>query len=269
MQLFFQAPSAAYSLLAAITSTSGTAESLAKEVHDNPPFTTGMALAFLLLAQVIAIIAYWIASKAVAGENGTFGNALKLWLLYLIVPAGIALVAGFCVAMLSPHGAQVSPLLFIGVGVLILALILLLPMKVYKVGFWAAFGFLILAVIVSFILNFGASLALLGSQSRIKEIATKFSTLPQAEQQKFFTALFQQYGLKTGDVLPGEMEAADRSKTPQERLAALKTMYAELEKRRVGIDPNDKAAVKAYDAQRARYDELLKKLQADAAASRR
>jgi hypothetical protein len=269
MQLFFPVPSAAYSLLAAITNASLTAESLAKEIHDHPPYTAGAFALALLLGQLLAIVSHWIASKPVAGESGTLGNAFKVWLLIWVLLIATGLVSGIGYVFLL-HTRGLTVLLFLLGGLLLFIVVgFLIPMRVYEIGVFGALGFFVLSAIVALVLNFALSLAFIGQQTQVREFAKKFSALSQPEQQQFFAALFHEYGLKTGDVLPGELEAADRSKTPQERLAALKTMYAELQKRREAIDPKDKAAVAGYEAERARYDELLKNLQSDAAATRR
>jgi uncharacterized coiled-coil protein SlyX len=63
-----------------------------------------------------------------------------------------------------------------------------------------------------------------------------------------------------------EKAAADHQKPFAERHAALKSIYAELEKMRAALPPGDAAAAAEYEKRRARYEELLRSLRAEYAA---
>jgi hypothetical protein len=231
-------------------------------------------LLLFLLAPVLQILGYWVASLAVAGEQGRLLNALKVWALYLLTFIGIfiaAFVGGLIMGM--AHLALGLPLLGLAIFLLFLIVIFAIPMKVYEIGFLRAFGFLVLSFIITLIGQAAVDVTLGTPLRPIVEAAQKLaamgpaiSALPPSEQQKFTANLkFLNFNLHTAaSALPGETTAGDPGKPLPEREAGLKLMYLELDKRRKDIAPGDQAAIAVYEADKARYEELLKQLRAEA-----
>jgi hypothetical protein len=218
---------------------------------------------------VLSILGIWICSNVVARETGSILNALKLWLVYTVGLVLTSLLIGIGIAVTgmaqSAGGSSVVVLIFflltvlIGVGG---------PIVVYSIGFLRAVGFVVMVLVVSL----AGQLLINSLQLQPKgfiELAEFMSRVERRtpEERKAFVEALQKS--TPGSASPGPAAvAADRSKTIEERHAALQFLYSDLEKRRKELQLGDSAALDAYNRDNARYQELLKQLQTEAAAPR-
>ncbi len=218
-------------------------------------------------AQVVAICAYWVTAKLIIGdERASAGNALKLWLLYLLT--GLLLFAGVCLALV--FGAMGGPLIFIallaGSMALYVAWLLWMPMKVYGIGILHA----LLFVAITMALDYGGRTVLgktLDFSNRIQAAeATKGAT--QAERQHFTERLF-------GKDAPDEIDRLlDDTMIPfgkplplAAREEAVRAIQQKLEVRRPTVRPGDTAATTAFQRQLDRYKVLLAAVKAERATA--
>jgi hypothetical protein len=139
-------------------------------------------------------------------------------------------------------------------------------MSVYSIGFFRAIGLMIIAFVVSIIGNIALSFVMGPSPAQQWALLQQVRQLTPEQRDQLGAAIRrdQQAGIAGGKLLPGEKEARDTSKPLQQRAEALKTMYAELEKRRQAVAPGDEAAKAAYERQKARYETILDQLKAEA-----
>ncbi len=271
MQHFFQPFTPILGLLAQATPAPETAESVLRQIRELPAAHGGSLLLTIVVGQLIWIISYWVASKPVAGDESAFGNAFKVWLFYLVTRLGLVLVAGLgCVVAFFMH-IPVAIAVIMPITILLLFVIAFaVPMKVYDIGFFAALGFLILAFILGVIGNVGMDLLYGHRMGPVMAIVQKVAALTPEERKKLMEMVtHENAGRATGPERRFRAKrkvAGDRSKPLAEREAAVKMMYFELEKRRKSLKPGDTVATGTYNEQRARYEEILKQLKADAAA---
>ena len=106
----------------------------------------------------VGITGYWIASKLFATpEKSTFVNALKLWGSYVILL--ILWAIGFVILFVSAavvfrQHASVALVLYL-LGILfLLAMLIVVPMNLYQIGFFRAFAFICLCVVFRFVSAF-------------------------------------------------------------------------------------------------------------------
>lgn len=245
-------------------------EKLRAETH------IGLGIAWLLISQAIAIVAYWLSSKIVASEASRFTNAVKLWIFYILAFAGCAALFAFGIAI---GGAQQSASMLFATAVVGLLLIPVtifgLPMKVYDLSLGGSIVFIILTMIISAGANLGVS-RLVPAPVDFREhiqLGERLVKLPASERRKLF-ARFQkrreEAKATTSTAAPSDDAiAADRTRTIAERHAAIQRIYRDLEARRAAIKPGDTTALNAYTKDEQRYQQLLQQLQADNAASAR
>lgn len=229
-----------------------------------------MILLSVLISVAVQLLAYWIAAKVVVGDpKGSFGNALKVWLLYLVVGFGIGMLVGVLVPILAMANNTTGVLGVLGGSLLLfIALIFLLPMKIFEIGFLRALGFFVLAVVLILAAQAGILRAqgkpALGYLPQLIEMARS----PEKRDQLFK----QMVAARGGGGLDGELDRlateAERAKPFPERQDNLRKVYDALEARQKTLPPGDTKALADYERLRARYEELVRVLKADFAASK-
>jgi hypothetical protein len=216
----------------------------------------GKAVGILALGQVVVILSYWIASRLVAHEEGRFLRAILVYVSYTIGFIVLAFAAGIAFGM-TYQAYPIVALAIAGVAFLLfVALLFQVPMKTYRIGFGAAFGFLILSLILSTAGNLVITRTL-GGPAYLRD---QF-TLP-AEQRTAIWSFVEKYIGRKPRPSPEEMIAADPAKPLEERQAALQGMYRALQERHASLTEGDQQALDAYKLQLARYQELVEKLKA-------
>lgn len=219
-------------------------------------------LKWVALLNLISIVAWWLSSIVVAREKGHFVNALKLWGVYTL--GGILLFVLMIFAYMAAAASGSSVAVFgvaIGTILALVAVLLGAPMLVYDIGFFRSAGFVFIASagVLAGELIAGLFLPPPPGAAERAGVIKKVTALPPNEQRRFLEALSQS-AAKGSLPLPPEVIVADRSKTIEERQAALRTIHANLEKRRVELKWGDQAALDAYNRENARYQELAKEL---------
>jgi hypothetical protein len=229
-----------------------------------------VAILGIAIGVVVQVLSYWIAAKVVVGDpKGTLGNAFKLWVLYLVLGLGFVMLLGIVIPMLfiaKNSGAAVAVLL--GTSVLGLALTFLLPIKIFDIGLPRALGFLVL----SFILMLAAQAAMLRAQGKpaFGNLPEVIATLRSEEKRN---QLLQQIA---GPAKPTGLDAdldrlalpAERAKPFPERQDNLRKVYEILDARQKTLPAGDAKAREEYDRLSAKYEELVRVLKADFAASK-
>jgi hypothetical protein len=139
---------------------------------------------------------------------------------------------------------------------------------VYRIGFWRAFGFLVLTAVLGALGNFGLGFAFGNVDRRVAErLAAIAATGPQRPGGGLLGELAARQA-RDAAFDAQERIAMDSSRTFNERQAALKELYAQLEQIRASVAPGDAAARAAYDQRKARYESLLNRVKAEYAAQR-
>ncbi len=243
---------------------------------------TGPLLLWFVALQLITIVAYWISSMAMAGnENtGTIGNAVKVYFLYLLLTFGAIIGAAlafpalmFAIRAMSGQGDSGSlgigaGLLGVGFLLLFVSLIFLIPMRVYRIGFGRALGFLALTILIAAVGQWGLGIALGNTANRVVE---RLVQITQANSGAPSGGLLGELAERTAhDAEFGDQEkvAADPAHTFQERQAALSGLYEHLQQMRGLLSPGDVGARGAYEQRKARYEVLLRQVKAEYAAQR-
>ncbi len=218
--------------------------------------------AWILLTQVFAILGHWVSSKVVVGdERARFINAVKVWAIYLAVILLLAIVMGVVIGVAIYLENQVAALCMIGGWLLLaLGLSLYVPAKIYDIGLFRSLGFILLSAILSGAATVGAEHAAGLGIARSGVIA-KFS---RGQTEDSWSRLQVLLGLKDEiDVQLEKAAAGAKSKTPQQRQAALRDIRKQLEARYKSLAPSDEAAKATYTAQQQRYQQLVDGLKAD------
>ena len=224
-----------------------------------------------LAGVVIQVLAYWIAAKVVVGnETGTLARAARLWLMSLLAGFGLAalLAIGFVAATASQRPVMLA-VAACGWTLLAVLLALLLPAKVFETGLLRSFAILLL----SGILVVAGQTALhrtLGGATLVRwpTVQGIITDAPEGRQRRLRHLL-------AGDPLgPIETEldrlslAEERRKSFSERQEGLRAVFGSLEAQRQRLKPDEAGPATAdYEAVRARYEELVKQMRADYAAS--
>lgn len=233
-------------------------------------YQLGAAFGALILGSIIQILAYWISAKVVvANEHATLARAGHLWMLSLL--AGIGMGVFLVVALLLAASAQQPILvLFVGGGWLLLALVigLLLPAKVFETDLLRSFGVLLL----SFLLVLAAQTALdqargHSSVARWRPLQVLIFESPEGRQRRL-RHWVQRDPLAKIELELDRLSATEARKRPfAERQEALRSVFTALEQTRKTTTANDAWALADYEAVRQRYEELVKIMRADYAAS--
>jgi hypothetical protein len=228
---------------------------------------TGNWLLWFVMMQLLAIVSYWIASNVVMRERAFFGNAVRLWALLIV--SGLCI--GFLGGLASTIGFALHAPILVGLAlcvtaIFILVLFVVLPMRVYEISFLRAIAF----ASISFLLLFAAQMAFTpllpvpAMDAEHEAVLRKVTALSAEEREQFFRGIWRRttHG-KLDPVASAEAIAADAAKPIEERRAALKTMFDDLEKRRTSLTWGDAGALADYNRRHARYQELLAQLQSD------
>lgn len=220
--------------------------------------------AWIVLSQIFAILGHWIASKVVvADERARFINAVKVWALYLAVLLVLAIAFGVVIGVAAYLESKVSTLGMIGGWLLLtLGLGLYVPTKIYDIGLLRALGFILLSGIIS-----GAATA--GADRVAGLAATRrdtFAKLSRGHSEDPWARLQMLLGQRDEiDVQLDMAAAAAKSKSHEQRQAALRDIRKKLEARHKALVPSDEAAKATYTAQQKRYQQLVDGLKADSA----
>jgi hypothetical protein len=231
------------------------------------------AIVLFVLGQVVAIVANYLSSKAlVENYRDTFPNALRVWVLNWLTFV-VLVVAGFVIAAaLNAAGTpQVRPILIAGLGFLMIVFIIQIPAAVYRIPALRAVGFVLLSVLIAVVGSIGIQFFIGPSPAKFYAFAMKVIELPPMERKSFLQLIGtkQQFAARAAQPLAGELDARDPSKPLEERAAALRQMYADLEMRRRAIRPGDQKSIVIYQHQKARYEALLSQLRTEAAQRQR
>lgn len=219
---------------------------------------------------VLQVLAYWIAAKVVLGnERATLARAAHLWLLSLLV--GLGLAVALVIGMLVAGGSQPPVLLAIAAGgwaLLAVLLALLLPAKVFETDLLRSFGILALTAILVLAGQTALDRALgRPTLGRWQAVQRMIFESPESRQRRLRHLL-------TGDPL-GQIESEldrlarpeERKKSFSERQEGLRAVFAALEAQRKRLKADDPAGLADYEAVRQRYEELVKVMRTDYAAS--
>jgi hypothetical protein len=248
-----------------------------------------MLAAWFVLAQLVTIISFWMASKAIVDRNElddtgpSFGQAVLAWFIVFIFAAAMLVAWAWCFYKTGPFLQQVlknpgakpnfSPematpfLMLAGVGFVYLLVRIFAPMRVYRLGCGGASVFFIFTIILEAIFGFGLRLAFRGSldQAGARIIPGSTAGAGQGGGSTIFQGK-QQFSAKA-DTLANR--AADKRRSMPDRQQALKDLYDALEKYRETLDVNaNPVGVREYETQRARYEQILSDLKAEVAGKR-
>ncbi len=221
-----------------------------------------------IAAQVLTIVAYWIASNVLAKERAKFGDAVQVWGAYVAsaLAAGAVIFGTFYLRIAKESVVVVA----IGVGVVLLVVLFAAPMKAFNFSFPRALGFLLISTIL---ISAGQTLALqlLPAALPFAERSQALAQIPMLsgkDRQRLAERLVPGTG---GPATFAQYDAVvtDRHRSIPERHAALQEMYRDLAARRLRLQENDSAGLAAYQRDQTRYELLLLHLQTDAAAAPR
>lgn len=223
------------------------------------------ALLVLALIQIITVCVYWFTAKLLVGdERASIGNAVRLWLYYLL--SGLLLFAAIVGALVFAAATDTFLFLAVLVGGFALYLIwlLILPMKVYGISILRSLPF----VAFTILLNYGVRTAV-GTSFDFPDRAAaleKIKGADAAERLHFSQRLL-------GHDSPDEIDRLlDNALLPigkpgalSEREAAARIIQQKLEARRRTIPPGDPPALAEFQPRLDRYLRLLAKLKAERA----
>ncbi len=278
MQLFSLAPVIAAIQTAAATAPAAPPDSadsiVAEFARIQGTIRPGIVLLWLGVTQVLAIVAYWIASNLINREEGRFINAIKLWAFYIAasIVVGVLFGVGMVWGASQASGAFLFATFVVGI-MLGIIVVLGCPMKIYKLGVGGGIGF----VLIAFVLTIAGQLVaarFLPEPLDMKgwaALGERAARLPTAERNKLAERIHALQ--KTGDAAsaPAKMSdekiAGDRTKSIDDRHAAVQRIYRALEARRVALKPDDSEAIAQYTRDETQYQDLLRQLQADAQAA--
>jgi len=228
----------------------------------------GNWLLWFVVMQLLAIISYWIASNVVTRDRTAFTNATRLWVLMLVGGLSIGFLGGLASAIgIALNAPIIVALALCASAVFVLIILVTLPMRVYGISFIRAVAFvgITFILLVAGQLAFAPLLPLPALDPQHEAVLHKLANLSDAQREQFFRGLWQR--TTRGQLNPtasAEAIAADRSKSIEQRHAALKGMFDDLEKRRAALTWGDAGALVDYNRRNARYQELLAELQKDA-----
>jgi hypothetical protein len=155
-----------------------------------------------------------------------------------------------------------------GGSVLGLALVFLVPIKIFEIGLFRSLVFLVLSVV----LMFAAQAGILRAQGKpvFGRLPAMIETLRSTEKRDHLLERLAGIAQTTG--LDADLARLalpeERAKPFPERQDNLRKVYEALDARQKALPPGDAKALKEYDDQRAKYEELVRVLKADYAASK-
>lgn len=238
---------------------------------------TGELAVFAAITVALWIVGAWMGAQAVNKESGDAGRAVKtgiLWTLGFLVALALGGTA-FYFAKLRGFAPMATASLAI-TGILLLQTAVGVPMKVYRINIFKAFGCALVAVII----HIAAQLAIQKAMHDPLELGRRFdqvrrlAALP-AEDAAQVLATVGKAAPATPAPTPAPKPVAERpvapparpTPAPQKVIAdrhdELKKVYADLMARRESLKEGDDAALAAYTRDTARYVETLAQLQKD------
>jgi hypothetical protein len=204
-------------------------------------------LLFFVASQALTIVAYWIASMLLAPERSLIRRALLAYMAIVgvFVIAGVLFALGF--PLFARSGVQGMAAGFtIVVGLLVLSLLIAVPVKVYEIGVFRSIGFLVIAGLLSFGLNVGLQMAVLGHEAT-------FDAAPVREWVSQQTPK---------PVVP----RAVRLEELRMRESELARRFQQLTIRHKHLAADDPQAERDYLSDRAAYEKDIQQFREDAAA---
>ena len=245
-----------------------------RELFQSPAFQPVIVVlaGLLVVSQVIAVFSHWIASKAVADKgDATVRNGFKVWLYHVLA----ALLGGVCFVLLM---SMVSPrdhlrVLMLGGGIMLLGILVvfLVPMKVYRIGFWRSLGMLLLSGLIQSAAMTALQLAALFAPFTGPHLAALHEALDQKLEERGLP-IDRLRGKDTRDeldrMLDDALNPSGPRKTLAEREAAAKAIQRKLEQRQRALPPSDANANAKFQRQLERYKRLLKEVKAERDATR-
>lgn len=230
-------------------------------------------LAIFIVSQVCLIAGYWLVSRKFVRDwsDGRFTNALRAWSVGWFVTIILIMAYAFGAWVLYVAGAvRLAPWLFLALGLFAVIGHVAVPLQIYRVGAIRALGILLGALLISLAGTGLIDWILSGPGLKAASFARRVVAVPMEQRIGLFRRLRDEARVAPlAAELPGENAAANAAKTPQERQAGLRTMFAELERRRAVVRAGDAVALAAYQRQLGRYEELLARLKADVASGAR
>lgn len=226
----------------------------------------------IVFAQVVTVFAHWIASKAVADKgDATLRNGFKLWLYHLA--AGIACAVASAMLLSMVAGRDGWQFLMVGGGVSLLGLLVffLVPMKIYRIGFWPSLGLLLLSGLMQSAVMLAIQFTALHAPIPGPHFAALrgFSESGVENRRRFFDGLLGKPAPDEIDrLLDDAMYPAKTRKSLAEREAAVTAIQQKLEERQRSLPPGDAEANAKFQRQLERYKRLLKDVNAERATAR-
>jgi hypothetical protein len=224
-----------------------------------------------VFAQVVTVFAHWIASKAVADKgDATLRNGFKLWLYHLAAGIACALASAMLLSMVAAsEGWQYA---MIGGGMLLLGVLVffLVPMKIYRIGFWAALGMLLLSGLMQSAVMLAVQLTAVHAPIKGAHFTTlrELSDSSVEKRRRLFDQLSGKAAPDEIDrMLDEAMKPGSARKSLAERAAAVKAIQRKLDERRRSLPPSDTKANARFQRQLERYKRLLKDVKAEHAAA--
>jgi hypothetical protein len=206
--------------------------------------TTKTALILFAIGIAASVFGNWFASFVLAKRFATLGRAaltvIAEIICFFVFVVAVVLFAVFLGA------AQASPelmgLALIGGCILYLVVTISIPMQIYEISILRSIGFLLLSALVGGVVSNIAQSAIVGP-IKIDKLPAKFER---------FTALVKA-SQRSSEALDPDL---------QQRQAALRKRFEELEIRRRYLPPNDHKAFAAYERDRAAYERDLEQFKA-------
>jgi hypothetical protein len=240
-----------------------------RELFKSPEFQrVAVVLAGLfVIGQVFTIFAHFIASKAVADkDDATVRNGFRVWLYHII----FGFFWGVGLALLVPMASRDEQLrlLMLSGGMVLLGILIifLVPMKIYRIGFWASFGMLLLSGFIQSTAMTAVSLAALYSPFSGPHLAALHKLIDQkvAEQVALSNAVLGKEAPDEIDRLLDEaLGPAGMRKPLPEREAAVRAIQDKLQVRQRALAPTDTDAAVKFKRQLDRYKRLVEDVKAE------
>lgn len=130
----------------------------------SPGLAAGSALVELVFGVVLQVLVIWGASKLVTPKTGTFTNAVRQFVFILVLGLVMVIVAVIITLVLvgimhgshPQHGGSFLAVMG-GAFLLFVAIYIIgwfaITMKIYNIGAWKAFGFLLVLIVVGSIVR--------------------------------------------------------------------------------------------------------------------
>ncbi len=236
--------------------------------HEEVLELSGSIFGWLIAGQIITVVAYWIASKALADrERASVWNAVKLWLAYIVFGVVLIIALGIILPVVVAMKESWRPLLVIGgAAALSILIVFLFPMKIYAIGFFRALGLILLSGVINVVAGFGlqfAAVKVFGLKDPIAALQKIGGETPQ-EQGAFFARV---NGHRAPDEIDYLLDEAMRPIGPRpplaERERAVLTIQQKLQIRRNALSIAPPAAVADFQRQYGRYAQFLNAVNAE------